>query len=387
MQILDGGLGTSLQDKYGINFDSTATPLWASHLLVSDPATLQSCQTDFSAAGVDVLLTATYQVSPEGFARTKTPEYPSGIPKEAIGPFLRTAVDVAERARVRDTTKIALSLGPYGACMIPGQEYSGAYDSAHGDEESLYRWHLDRLRLFTEAEGDLLSRMQYVAFETLPRLDEVRAVRRAIRDSGITVPFWISCVFPREDDLLPDGSGIEQVVDAAVAPLDGGFVPWGIGMNCTKIHKLPSLIEKFGAAIEKAVAAGLVDSALALVLYPDGTNGEVYNTTTQTWEKPDGEQGGEQDTVSLHFFYRADNAWVGLTGFSALGKFNLHKLSTTPVQLAPSNHSSWADAAKHLITISRSFGSSSRPCRSAYALVQCSTSNMEIRQYAMQIYI
>ena len=26
----------------------------------------------------------------------------------------------------------------------------------------------------------------------------------------------------------------------------------------------------------------------ALVLYPDGTNGEVYNTATQTWEIPDG---------------------------------------------------------------------------------------------------
>ena len=26
----------------------------------------------------------------------------------------------------------------------------------------------------------------------------------------------------------------------------------------------------------------------ALVLYPDGTNGEVYNTTTQTWELPEG---------------------------------------------------------------------------------------------------
>lgn len=138
IQILDGGLGTSLQDHYSINFDST-TPLWASHLLISDPTILQSCQTDFGTAGVDVLLTATYQVSPEGFARTKTAEYPNGIPRHAIGRFLRTAVEIAERAKVQDSTKIALSLGPYGACMIPGQEYSGAYDAAHDDEESLYR--------------------------------------------------------------------------------------------------------------------------------------------------------------------------------------------------------------------------------------------------------
>lgn len=299
VQILDGGLGTSLQDQYGVKFDSTNTPLWASHLLVSDPDTLQACQQDFGVAGVDVLLTATYQVSPEGFVRTKTAEYPDGIPNHAIARFLQTSVDIAERAKVRDSAKIALSLGPYGACMIPGQEYSGAYDGAHDNEESLYRWHLDRLELFLEAKGNLLSRMQYVAFETLPRLDEVRAVRRVIHDSGITTPFWISCVFPREDDLLPDGSSIGQVVQTAIAPMDGALAPWGIGMNCTKVHKLPALIEKFGVAVEEAIAACQVAAAPALVLYPDGTNGEVYNTTTQNWERPDSLKNGEQDTVSM----------------------------------------------------------------------------------------
>ncbi|KAJ5182609.1 hypothetical protein N7492_000225 [Penicillium capsulatum] len=296
VQILDGGLGTSLQDKYGVQFDSTNTPLWASHLLVADPSTLQTCQQDFGAAGVDVLLTATYQVSPEGFARTKTPEHPNGIPTHAIGPFLQTAIDVAERAKVRDSVKIALSLGPYGACMIPGQEYSGSYDAEHDSEESLYRWHLERLRLFLNADGDLLSRVQYVAFETLPRLDEVRAVRRAIRDSGITVLFWISCVFPREDDCLPDGSSVQQVVQAAVSPLENGLVPWGLGINCTKVHKLSGLIEKFGACVADAIAARQIVAAPVLVLYPDGTNGEVYNTTTQTWEKPSGQTEGHDDT-------------------------------------------------------------------------------------------
>jgi homocysteine S-methyltransferase len=300
VQILDGGLGTSLQDQYGVSFDSTTTPLWSTHLLVSDPTTLHACQKDFGTAGVDVLLTATYQVSPEGFARTKTAEYPNGIPKNAIGQYLRTAVDVAERAKVRDSTKIALSLGPYGACMIPGQEYSGAYDAEHDSEEALYRWHLDRLRLFLEAEGDLLSRMQYVAFETLPRLDEIRAVRRAIHDAGITVPFWVACVFPREDDSLPDGSSIEQVVQAAIAPMDDGYVPWGIGINCTKLHKLSGLIEKFGDSVSAVITAGDSSAPPSFVLYPDGTNGEVYNTTTQVWEKPAGyNSNGDRDTVRL----------------------------------------------------------------------------------------
>jgi homocysteine S-methyltransferase len=288
--LLDGGLGTSLQDKFGVVFNAS-TPLWASHLLVSDPDTLLACQRDFVSAGIDVLLTATYQVSIEGFARTKTAQFPNGIPRDAIAPFLRTALDVAEQAvSSKPGTKIALSLGPYGACMIPGQEYSGKYDAAHDSEEALYRWHRERLQLFLDADDKLLERVQYIAFETLPRLDEVRAVRRAMHALRLATPFWIACVFPGEvgDDALPDGSDVEKVVTAAVADTHDGARPWGIGINCTKIAKLPGLVERLGEFVRKTASV-----PTALVLYPDGTNGEVYNTTTQEWEKREGQGSGQ----------------------------------------------------------------------------------------------
>lgn len=285
IQILDGGLGTSLEDKYGVKFNHTQ-PLWSSHFLIDNQDTLLACQRDFVEAGADVLLTATYQVSVEGFARTKTPDRPNGISRDAVPPYLATAVGIAEKASSHGAAKLALSLGPYGASMIPGQEYSGKYDAEHGSEESLFQWHLERLRLFSKVEK-LPERVRYVAFETLPRLDEVRAVRRAIKAAGITAQetgprFWISCVFPGETDDLPDGSTIEQVVEAMLGPMDDGFRPWGVGINCTKIHKLPSLIRKFEDAVRKLQ----LDQIPSLVLYPDGTNGEIYNTTTKQWEKP-----------------------------------------------------------------------------------------------------
>ncbi|RAL04812.1 homocysteine S-methyltransferase family protein [Aspergillus ibericus CBS 121593] len=295
VQILDGGLGTSLQDHYNVTFDSSSTPLWSSHLIISDPATLLSCQRDFTAtAGVDVLLTATYQVSPEGFQRTKTPAHPNGIPRDAIAPYLCTALDVADQAVQANSSAVALSLGPYGACMIPGQEYSGAYDAEHANEEALYEWHSDRLQLFNEAtEGALSTRVKYIALETLPRLDEVRAVRRAMRQSAPGIPFWIACVFPREgEDTLPDGSSVDQVVEAALLPTEDGATPWGIGINCTKLHKLPGLMKAFGDAVGRLLEGGRVAERPALVLYPDGTQGEVYNTTTQTWEKVHDKNGG-----------------------------------------------------------------------------------------------
>lgn len=281
--VLDGGLGTSLEDKYGVKFSSKTTPLWSSDPLVSDPETLLCCQRDFGRVPVDVIETATYQVSVKGFESTQTEQWPDGIDRGHIPGFLKKAVDIADQARGKPEAKLGLSLGPYGSTMIPGQEYSGVYDESHDDEEKLVAWWTDRLSLFTGPE--VMDRISYVACETLPRLDEVRAVRKVIK--GFTSkPYWISCVFPGPDDQLPDGSDIDQVVQAMLLPDGSMTCPWGIGINCTKIDKVEGLIQKFEEAVTKGVQEEKLTAWPALVLYPDGTNGEVYNTTTQIWEQP-----------------------------------------------------------------------------------------------------
>ncbi|GAW16715.1 hypothetical protein ANO14919_061520 [Xylariales sp. No.14919] len=286
IKILDGGLGTSLVDKYDVVFDE-ATPLWSTHLIIDGQDTLQACQRDFVQAGADVLLTATYQTSIEGFARTKTPRHPDGISKPEIGPYLSGAVDVAAKAaRGRGEVQLALSLGPYGACMVPSQEYTGDYDAAHGTEEALYQWHLERFRLFAETEG-VLERVQMMALETVPRIDEIRALRRAVAACGIALPFWVSCVFPRDDGSLPDGSTMVQVVEAMLDPSVEGPVPWGIGINCTKMQKLPGLVRTMGSSVRQMLSQRRIPSAPSVVLYPDGVNGKVYNVTTKRWELSD----------------------------------------------------------------------------------------------------
>lgn len=297
---LDGGLGTSLEDKYGVVFSNKTTPLWSSHPLISDPQTLLACQRDFGRVPVDVIETATYQVSIRGFAATKTEQWPTGIGRDDIPAFLQTAVDVADQARGKPDAKIALSLGPYGSTMVPGQEYSGAYDDDHNDEEKLADWWAERLSLFQSNEVSL-DKITYVACETLPRLDEISAVRRAVAGFTSSKPCWIACVFPGEGDQLPDGSSIQQVVEAMLLPHESKAQPWGIGINCTKLHKLRDLVDKFEAAVSGLVQEGKIPSWPALVLYPDGTNGEVYNTTTQKWELPAGEK--QKKVTMLSFLY------------------------------------------------------------------------------------
>ena len=288
VRILDGGLGTSLEDKYQVQFSSDSTPLWSSHLLVSDQKTLLECQTDFACAGANVLLTATYQTSIAGFASTRTPEWPRGISLPNIGQFLEDATLIAQEACCRGG-EVAISLGPYGATMIPSTEYSAEYDADHADAKSLFDWHLERWMLFAKSNGSL-SGVSYVAFETIPRLDEIAAIRRMILGNA-KIPVWISAVFPGDGDKLPDGSSVEDVVRTMLSAEVAAKAPWGIGINCTKVDKLDSLVRRYEKGVQEMVDLGDVLGWPSLVLYPDGTNGEVYNTATKTWELPAGAGG------------------------------------------------------------------------------------------------
>lgn len=315
IHLLDGGLGTTLADHFSISFDDT-TPLWSSQLLLTSPSTLLSAQTAFANAGADVILTATYQASFEGFAA-------SGVHDEdEAGKAMRSAVSLARQAfqsadkggnRDGKKAKVALSLGAYGATMVPSQEYSGKYDAEHVTVQQLAAWHRKRIGVFFEGEegGNCWGEVDFVAFETVPRIEEVWAVREVMSDVNLVVGregkrgFWISCVFPRQGNLLPDGSSVQDVVKAMLGR-EGGAVPMGIGINCTKIGKVEGLVLDFEGAIEEIVGSGEVAEWPSLAIYPDGTNGEVYNTVTKEWEKKDGvEQVGSWDESLFEIVRRA----------------------------------------------------------------------------------
>ncbi|KAK3362403.1 Homocysteine S-methyltransferase [Lasiosphaeria hispida] len=300
IRILDGGLGTTLEDQFHVEFGSK-TPLWSSHLLVADQKTLLDCQTEFGAAGADIISTATYNVSITGFAKTKTPDWPRGVSIADLSQFLGDAILIACEARAAFDSEVALSLGPYGATMQPSTEYNANYDEQHRTAQQLFEWHLNRILCFRKT-ASLLSPVKYFAFETVPCLSEIHAIRMLLRSaylsgpSGpccIRTPAWISCVFPGDDDQLPDGTSAEDAVAAMLGYEDMGgpgppYPPWGIGINCTKVHKLDSLVRKYERAVQRLIDDCHIFAWPSLVLYPDGTNGEVYNPETKKWELPEG---------------------------------------------------------------------------------------------------
>jgi homocysteine S-methyltransferase len=272
--LLDGGLGTTLEDLEGVKFSSKATPLWSSHLLITAPNQLRRVHSGFVDAGADILLTATYQACLTGFTRTRLNSRP--ISTAEARRYMLSAIALARQAFDSHTCGlVALSLGAYGAILTPSAEYSGAYGNMH--ELDLVAFHQERLSIFL-SEPEVWGDIDLVAIETIPRLDEIRAVRSVMANipENSRKPYWISCVFPNSDVALPDGSSIPAVISAL---LNGqGDPPFAIGFNCTKVCHVPHLVQQFEHAIEEA---GL--QFPRLVLYPDGASHRKYDTSSQQW--------------------------------------------------------------------------------------------------------
>lgn len=221
-------------------------------------------------------------------------------------PLARTAITTTTSSRtpISKKLKLALSLGPYGATMTPSTEYSGQYDASHRTTPQLLSWHKTRLDIY-QVDVETWYDIDYVAFETVPKIEEIEAVRRAMYTSinGWDRKFWISCVFPGVEMeegrargfKLPDGSGVKAVVEAMLAGGEGRALPWGIGINCTKIGKLPALVKEFEDAVEALIRGAKVDGWPFLVLYPDGAEGLVYDTEKHVWEAD--EKAGPETTV------------------------------------------------------------------------------------------
>lgn len=296
--LLDGGLGTTLgSPPHSITFTSS-TPLWSSHLLLSAPSTLTAVHRSFLTAGTDVLLTATYQTSFEGFTRTD-----SRFTRDDAARHMRSAIPLARDAFAAlpdRPARLALSLGPYGATMLPvAAEYSGLYPEEMDNENALRKWHGERLRVFAEDDASW-DGVEYVAFETVRRADEVKAIRGTVRDilpgEKRRKPWWICGVFPAED---VNENDVRSWVRAALGDSNSLPRPWGIGVNCTRVGNLGPIVDIMLDELRRLIEQSqFVDEWQAttgrpwLVLYPDGTQGEEYDPVTKEWVQKRMEENG-----------------------------------------------------------------------------------------------
>jgi len=248
--VLDGGLATELERRGADLRD----PLWSAKVLVEDPELIREVHTAYFSVGADLAISASYQASFEGLARR-------GFDRDGAAGLMRRSVELAREAAEAfdgEGRLVAASVGPYGAVLGNGAEYTGDYDKG---EEELVGFHLPRLEALAEAGPDLF------AVETIPSIVEARALVRAL-ERVPEVPAWVSFSC-RDGAHTCDGTPFEEAVrTASSAP---SVV--AVGLNCTSPLHATSLVEIAASATPHPV-----------VCYPN--RGAFWDPVRKAWVDP-----------------------------------------------------------------------------------------------------
>ncbi|SFT71843.1 homocysteine S-methyltransferase [Geodermatophilus amargosae] len=244
--VLDGGLSTELEARG----HDVASALWSARLLRDDPGAVVAAHAAFAAAGARVATTVSYQATVEGFASV-------GVGRDEALELVARSVRLAREGA--PGSWVAGSVGPYGAALADGSEYTGAYVAEVG-VDALRAFHRPRMAALAEAGADVL------ACETLPAAAEVEAVLAEATTPG--VPVWLSLT------TVVDGDGVARTrrgepAAEVFAMARGVAEVVAVGVNCTDpAGVLP--------ALEAASAAGV-----PLVAYPN--SGEAWDAGARRW--------------------------------------------------------------------------------------------------------
>ncbi|MGA5823067.1 homocysteine S-methyltransferase [Kitasatospora sp. NPDC094028] len=244
--VLDGGMSNQLAAAGHDLSDG----LWSARLLADDPQAVVSAHRAYFQAGADVAITASYQASFEGFARR-------GVGHAQAARLLASSVELArEAARSEPGGRrrwVAASVGPYGAVLADGSEYRGRYGLSVAE---LAAFHRPRLEVLVAARPDVL------ALETVPDVDEARALLGLVR--GSEVPAWLSYSVvgdrTRAGQPLAEAFVLAAEVDEVLA----------VGVNCCTPQDADRAV---------ALAAGVTGKPV--VVYPN--SGEEWDAGRRGW--------------------------------------------------------------------------------------------------------
>lgn len=250
--LIDGGFATQCE-AMGCNIDGE---LWSARLLRDDPESVVRAHRAYLDAGARIIATASYQASRKGFVA-------GGLTEAEADGLIRKAVSLAARARDEFMNEnpraprplLAASMGPYGAILHDGSEYTGDYDVS---ADTLREFHGERVALFAESEADLL------AFETIPNRSEAVILSDLLSDR--VIPAWVSFSC-RDADHLADGSSLREVAGW----FHGHPTVLAVGVNCVAPESVvPAIARLKNATPGKAIIA-----------YPN--SGETYRSSDNSW--------------------------------------------------------------------------------------------------------
>lgn len=161
VMVIDGGFSTQLAFHVGSNIDGD--PLWSARFNAVEPKAVIQAHLDFLENGAEIILTNTYQASVEGYTEHLK------LDREQSIELIKSTVQLAHIARdkflqgsdTKEKPLIFASIGPYGAHLHDGSEYTGSYASKVSPAV-IKKWHKVRIDACVEAGVDGL------AIETIP---------------------------------------------------------------------------------------------------------------------------------------------------------------------------------------------------------------------------
>lgn len=245
--VLDGGLSTELEARG----HDVSSALWSARLLRDDPAAIVAAHAAFAAAGAHVATTASYQATVEGFAT-------AGVDAAEARRLIASSVGLAREGQ-GGSGWVAGSVGPYGAMLADGSEYTGGYVSGMSVAD-LRAFHRPRMELLAGAGADVL------ACETVPAATEAEAL--LAEGDALGVPIWLSLT------TVVDAAGLARTRRGELAAdvfalAAGSDTVLAVGVNCTAPD-----------AVLPAVHAAAT-SGKPVVVYPN--SGEGWDAAGRRW--------------------------------------------------------------------------------------------------------
>lgn len=252
--IIDGALASELQRR-GCDLNDS---LWSAKVLIEQPDLIRQVHYDYFKAGADCATTASYQASPLGFAK-------KGISLDESIRLIKKSVELAQQAKEQYLDQIgknkplfiAGSVGPYGAYLADGSEYTGNYQLS---EDEFIEFHQIRIQALIDAKADIL------ACETLPNFAEIKALVKVLKQYP-SMTAWFSFTL-KDANHLSDGTSLKEVIDY----LNNVDQVVSVGINCIALEEVTAALTVLQTLTRKP-----------LIVYPN--SGELYDPTTKQWHK------------------------------------------------------------------------------------------------------
>ena len=255
--LLDGAMGTEL-DTRGVD---TRNALWSARALSTAPDVVREVHSDYLDAGARVITTNTYQATLPALVRSG--EDAAGA-RRVIAAGARLAKEAAHqfgKEHPEEPVLVAGGLGPYGAYLADGSEYTGAYGIDILEDPGFQEVHLPRIEVLAGEGLDLF------ALETLPRLDEARALASMVTGLAPQAQCWVSFQVRPDGATLADGTPLAE----AAAWAEQEEIVVAVGVNCVAPGVVARALPVLRAATRKP-----------LVAYPNA--GDLYDPATKTWQ-------------------------------------------------------------------------------------------------------